>query len=95
MKRSTVFDRIAAAVFWIRIAIAPVLISLFAGSILYFAVGGRVGTILFALLLSIGVVFGVAFAEWARQKYGPVNFISRSENSTPDIDEWIRDQETQ
>ena len=93
IRRSKVFDNIASALFWLRIAVSPILVGLFSGAFLYFAVGGSVGAILFALLLSIGIVFGVVFAEWARQRHGTVNFVSKSENSTPDVDQWLGDHD--
>ncbi len=42
------------------------------------------------LSIVLGVVLGVAFAEWARRKHGTVEFYSKSENFTPDIDDFVK-----
>ena len=63
------------------------------GILLYFAVGGQTGAGLFALVVGLGTVLGVGFAEWARRKHGTVNFISKGENFTPDLDEFVKNAE--
>ena len=84
------FDNVAAVVGWLRVAVSPTLAGALIGGLLYLAVGGQAGVVLFALLVGLGAVLGVAFAEWARRKHGTVNFVSKSENFTPDIDEFVK-----
>ena len=52
------------------------------GVVLYLAVGGETGVVLFAS----SVVLGVRFAGWAQRKHGMMEFIPKGENHTPDID---------
>jgi hypothetical protein len=92
-KEMSFFDYAAAVVCWLRIAVSPTLAGALIGVILYFAVGGQTGAVLFALFVGLGAVLGVGFAEWARRKHGTVNFISKSENFTPDLDEFVKNAE--
>ena len=84
------FDKAAEVGFWLRIAASPVLASALIGAFLYLLVGGEAGVVLVTLSIVLGVVLGVAFAEWARRKHGTVNFYSKSENFTPDIDDFVK-----
>ena len=86
-------DNVAAVVCWLRVAVSPALAGALIGVFLYFAVGGQTGAVLLALFVGLGAVLGVGFAEWARRKHGTVNFISKSENFTPDIDEFVKKAE--
>ena len=58
------------------------LANILTGVVLYFAVGGETGVVLFAS----SVVLGVRFAGWAQRKHGMMEFIPKGENHTPDID---------
>ncbi|MDF1844666.1 MAG: hypothetical protein P1U77_24895 [Rubripirellula sp.] len=73
-----------------KIAASPVLAGALIGAYLDLSVGGEAGVVLLNLSLSLGVVLGVVFAEWARRKHGTVSFYSKSENFTPDIDDFVK-----
>ncbi len=83
------FDKAAEVVFWLKIAVSPVLASALIGAYLYLSVGGETGVALLTLSLVLGVVLGAVFAEWARRKHGTVNFYSKCENFTQDIDDFV------
>jgi len=60
------------------------LANILTGVVLYFAVGGETGVVLFAS----SVVLGVRFAGWAQRKHGMMEFIPKGENHTPNIDDF-------
>jgi len=64
------------------------LANILTGVVLYFAVGGETGVVLFASSVVLGVVLGVRFAGWAQRKHGMMEFIPKGENHTPDIDDF-------
>jgi len=67
---------------WIAIFIAPTLIGLIVGLLVYFNLGGDFGHSFGVFIFLLGIIIGIRFAEWARKKEGTNNFMTRLHSTT-------------
>ena len=68
--------------FWFKIFISPFLLGVIAGGFIWLKYQNIYGEILGGLLVLIGIVGGVLFAEKWRKKKGTVEFMTRNSSTT-------------
>lgn len=80
-----IFEKIVAALFWLQIAIAPVLLSLFMAIILYANYPTPLGGAASIGVIVLGIIGGILLANWAAKKHGAIAFIARV-SASPELD---------
>jgi drug/metabolite transporter (DMT)-like permease len=80
-----IFEKIVAAVFWLQIAVSPVIVSLFLGFIVHVNYPTPLGWVASIAIVALGIIGGIWLANWAAKKYGTTEFIARA-SASPELD---------
>lgn len=79
--RPTIFDRIIAAIGWLRIAASPSLMGIGIAGGLYAVFPYRFTAFISIGIVLLGIIIGVVWATKIARKRGTVNFMSRASSS--------------
>jgi len=78
-----ILESIPEIVNWLLIFISPTLIGAIIGFITALWLRGFLGIVVGTIILIVGIILGIKFAEWARKKEGTNNFMTRLSSTTP------------
>lgn len=80
------FDKAIEIINWIKIALSPIIISLFLATIVFFYFENFWLKALAGLIVLTGLVVGIMLAEKIRKKHGTENFMAKV-SASPDLDD--------
>jgi hypothetical protein len=78
-------EQLLSALAWLQLFIAPAIIGSFLGLLLWLNFRNGWGLVGGGVLVLLGIVVGVAFAEKARRGKGTIEFMSRT-SAHPELD---------
>jgi hypothetical protein len=80
-----IFEKIVAALFWLQIAVAPIVLCLFLALAVHYYYPTSLGLAASIAIVVLGIIGGIFLANWAAKKYGTIAFISRV-SASPELD---------
>ncbi|GGG44411.1 hypothetical protein [Epilithonimonas arachidiradicis] len=85
-QKRNIFEESAELVGWVQIFLSPFLISLVLAAIVHFSFDSIFATIISLLLVIIGILVGIKFANKIyKSKQGTIHFVSRT-SASPELD---------
>lgn len=80
------FENFTEFIFWLQLAASPILTSIVIGGFVSASINGILGYILWGIIVLIGIIGGIALAEFARKKKGGTAHYASRVMATPELD---------